>query len=311
MSKEFVKHLSELYKLSEDETNAILNPNPDSLRKIPTKKLVAIYGDIIEKAFEKLEDSCYEYYTYYDEYGQEISDYDLDEECLKRQLPVKIENLINYLSDDLKSLEKAIRDVLMSNPGGKKKLERLIASKKASIDKRIKIMLKEIEYGYELADMDYLKINIDTNNTRFVNFNKIDIKEYLNHMLKFFKDKYEPEIVALIKTTMGIDLEIISDYKGIAESVLRELEKELNVSIIASKDGEEEISTDNDFNKYRHIVSVMVKERLWRELKESTHIEEISVVDFTNIDDGEIDEFTAWVVWKPRKSRETTAKTVG
>jgi hypothetical protein len=55
----------------------------------------------------------------------------------------------------------------------------------------------------------------------------------------------------------------------------------------------------------------MVKERLWRELKESTHIEEISVVDFTNIDDGEIDEFTAWVVWKPRKSRETTAKTVG
>jgi hypothetical protein len=310
MSEEFVKHLSELYRLSKDETDAILNPNPDSLKKLSIEKLVAIYGEIVEKAFEKLKDSCYEYFTY-DADGQELDDYIIYEVCLKRHLPIKMKTLIKYLSDDLKLLEKAIRNVLMSNPEGKKKLERLIASKKADIDKRIKIILKEIEYQHELEIMDYIKININTCDTRFINFNKIDIKEYLNNMLKFFKNKYEPEIVALIKTTMGIDLEIISDYKGIVKSVLRELEKELNVSIIASKDGEEEISTDTDFNKYRHIVSVMVEERLWRELKETTHIEEISVVDFTNIDDDEVEEYTAWVVWKPRKNPESAVKAVG
>jgi hypothetical protein len=310
MSEEFVKHLSELYRLSKDETDAILNPNPDSLKKLSIEKLVAIYGEIVEKAFEKLKDSCYEYFTY-DADGQELDDYIIYEVCLKRHLPIKMKTLIKYLSGDLKLLEKAIRNVLMSNPEGKKKLERLIASKKADIDKRIKIILKEIEYQHELEIMDYIKININTCDTRFINFNKIDIKEYLNNMLKFFKNKYEPEIVALIKTTMGIDLEIISDYKGIVKSVLRELEKELNVSIIASKDGEEEISTDTDFNKYRHIVSVMVEERLWRELKETTHIEEISVVDFTNIDDDEVEEYTAWVVWKPRKNPESAVKAVG
>jgi hypothetical protein len=310
MSEEFVKHLSELYRLSKDETDAILNPNPDSLKKLSIEKLVAIYGEIVEKAFEKLKDSCYEYFTY-DADGQELDDYIIYEVCLKRHLPIKMKTLIKYLSGDLKLLEKAIRNVLMSNPEGKKKLERLIASKKADIDKRIKIILKEIEYQHELEIMDYIKININTCDTRFINFNKIDIKEYLNNMLKFFKNKYEPEIVALIKTTMGIDLEIISDYKGIVKSVLRELEKELNVSIIASKDGEEEISTDTDFNKYRHIVSVMVEERLWRELKEATHIEEISVVDFTNIDDDEVEEYTAWVVWKPRKNPESAVKAVG
>jgi hypothetical protein len=311
--EKFVKVLSKVYELSKDETDAILSHNPDLLKKISTEKLLVIYEKIIERAFEKLEDSCYEQYTDYDEYGDEIVEYELNEECLKRNLPVKVKTLVSYLDDNMKALEKAIRNVLMSSPRSKRELKKLIADKKVHINRRIKLMLKEIEYEYELMDMDYLKIDIDTSNTSFISFNKIDIKEYLNHILKFFKNEYEPEIVALIKTTtMGIGLKIISDYNGVVESVLRGLEKELNTSILVSSDEEEEdmmeITTDIKTyrDKYIDIVSVMVREKLWEELKESTHIKEISVVNFANTD-PEVEEYIAWVAWKPRKSPETTA----
>jgi hypothetical protein len=311
--EKFLRHLYEVYELSKDETDAILSHNPDSIKKISTEKLLAIYGEIIEKAFEKLEDSCYEYYTYFDEYGQEIDQYELDEECLKRNLPVKVKTLVSYLDDNMKALEKAIRDILMSNSIDRKMLKSLIADKKVHINRRIKLMLKENEYEYELADMDYLSIDMDTLNTSFINLDKIDIKGYLDHMLKFFKNEYEPEIVAMVKTSMGIHAKIISDYNGIVESVLRELEKELDASILVSNDEEEEeimMEVIKDIRRYRDkyidIISVMVKERLWRELKTATPIAEISVVKFI-YRDPEPREYIAWVVWKPHKSSETTA----
>jgi hypothetical protein len=320
MSEEFVEYLSEQYRLSKYEIDAILNLNPDSLRKLSIEKLVAIYGDIIEEAFKRFEDSC-TYYDY-DEDGQ-IIEAELDIECLKRRLPVKIKTLVSYLDDNMKALEKAIRDVLMSNIRGKRKLKRLVADKEAEIDMRIKLMIKEAEYEAEdeLMDMDYLHISIAVgdDNTLIIPDN-IDIKEYLNHMLKFFKNKYEPEVVALIKN-IGTRAKIISDYNGVVESVLKELEKELNDSIIVSNDEDkEEVMTMSDsINKhrykemihmYRNIISVMVGRRLRSKLETVTTIAGISVVDFTKMD-PEVEEYTAWVVWKPRKSPETTAKTVG
>jgi len=303
--KEFVKRLSELYRLSEDETNAILNPNPDLLKKISTEKLIAIYGDIIEEAFKRFEDSC-TYYDY-DEDG-EIIEAELNIECLKRNLPVKVKTLVSYLDDNMKALEKAIRDVLMSNKlGGKRKLKRLVADKKAEVDRRIRLMMKEAEYDveYELMDMDYLHISISVgDDNTFIITGNIDVKEYLNYVLKFFKNKYEPEVVALIKK-IGTRVKIISDYNGIVESVLRELEKELNDSIIVSNDEDEyevKMMMNDSINKqrykekihmYENIISVMVGRRLQSELEAAG----ISVADFTKMD-PESEEYTAWVVWR-------------